>query len=211
MTAVTGQVRPRTVSNLLMRTSSWRWRLALVQIVIAFAAIVYAPYEYKAGPHPIHDDFMMVRRRQVWPPLALRACYMINFPALAAIIPFRFTGGWAARKVVDYTGPDNFSLSVDECLFLTAVGVLWYCVAGMIDRRKGGEASGSRWWRAAGRMIGCLFSAWVFALAAYYAALTDTDRPFRQIGVAGLIWATLLSWYFVSNLTRASRTPRSIQ
>ncbi len=194
-----------------MRIFSWRWSLALLQVVIAFAAIVYAPYEYRAGPHPTYDDFMLSAYRRLWPPHVLRSCYMVNFPALAAIIPFRFTGAWPAREVIDYTGPENFSLSVDECLFLTAVGALWYCLGSIIDRRKRSSASGSKWSRIVGFTIGCLFSAGVLLLAGFYATLTDADRPFREIGGVGLVWAAVLSWYFVSNLIRASRSLRSVQ
>jgi hypothetical protein len=179
--------------------------LALLQIVIALAAIVYAPYEYRAGPHPIHDDFMMARRRQLWPPWALRACSTADFPALAAIIPFRFTGGWTVYDVVDYRGHVPVRLSVDDCLFLAAVGLLWYCLGGMIDRRKRDEIVRPEWSRIVGLIIGCLFSEGVLVLAGFYATRTDADRPFREIGFAGLAWAIALTWYFVSNLLRALR------
>jgi len=184
---------------------SWRWSLALLQVVIAFAAIVYAPYEYRAGPHPIHDDFMMLGYRSVWPPLVLRSCYMVNFPALAAITPLRFTGNWPVRDVVRHRGSLYIHLSVDDCMFLAAVGVLWLCIGNMIDYRNRRTATDPKQ-PSVSLVIGLLSSLGVGALATFYTTLTDADRPFRQIGVAGLIWTLALFWYFVSHLV-SSRTP----
>src|SRR5690242_4292631 len=113
------------VSNLFMRIISWRWTLAFVQIVFAVAALVYAPYQYRAGPHPIGDDFMLLGYRKVWPPPILRTCYALNFPALTAVVPFRFCGNWSSRGVVRYQGHPSFSFSVEDCMFLTGVFALW--------------------------------------------------------------------------------------
>jgi len=46
---------------------SWRWVLPAIQVVLTIAAFVYAPYEYKAAPHPIGDCIGNLRA-QVWPP-----------------------------------------------------------------------------------------------------------------------------------------------
>jgi len=53
--------------------------------------------------------------------------------------------------------------------------------------------------------IGFLFSQGVAALASYLAMLTDGDRPMREIGFVGLLWAVFLLWYFVSNLMAVRR------
>jgi hypothetical protein len=191
-----------------MRTISYRWTLAFVQIVFATAALVYAPYEYKAGPHPVGDDFMLLGCRKVWPPTVLRTSYALNFPALTAVVPFRFWGNWSGRKVVRYQGPPFFSFSVEDCMFLTGVFALWYWLGSRLDRRRqaANRVLRSKSARVTLLTIGCLLSMGVGTLAAYYVMLTDADRPFRQIGMAGLVWGVTLLWYSVRNLTSALRT-----
>jgi hypothetical protein len=188
-----------------MRMFSWRWTLALLQIVIAFAAIVYAPYEYRSRPHLI-GDCTLTDFRKVWPPPVLRVCYMLNFPALTAAIPIRLVS-WSGRHLVEYRGPLYISsLSVDDCMFLAAVGVLWFCLGNMIDHRNRRTAAQPKRSRVVSLIIGLLFSSGMIALAIFYTMLTGADQPFREIGAAGLVWALALFWYFVSNLIRISRT-----
>ena len=191
-----------------MRTISWRWTLASVQFALAVAALVYAPYELRARYHPVGDDFMLLGYRSVYPPPVLRMSYAMNFPALTAVVPFRFWGSWSSRDVVRYQGSPSFSLSVEDCMFLTGVFALWYWLGRRIDRRK--QATNrvlrSKSARVTLLTVGCLLSVGFGTLASYYAMLTDADRPFRQIGIAGLVWAVTLLWYFVCNLMPAFRT-----
>jgi len=196
------------VSNLFMKTISYRWTLAFVQIVFATAALVYAPYEYKAGPHPIGDDFMLLGYRKVWPPPVLRTSYALNFPALTAVVPFRFWGNWSRLKVVRYQGPPFFSFSVEDCMFLTGAFALWYWLGSRLDRRRqeANRVLRSKSARITLLTIGCVLSLGVGTLAVFYIMLTDADRPFRQIGIAGLVWGVTLLWYSVHNLTSALRT-----
>jgi hypothetical protein len=196
------------VSNLCMRTIPWRWTFAFVQFVFAVAALVYAPYEFRAGPHPIGDDFMMVGYRKVWPPPILRTCYALNFPALTAVVPFRFWGNWSRLNVVRYEGHPSFSFSVEDCMFLTAVFALWYWLGNKLDQRRQ-AANGvlrSKSAQVTLLMIGCLLSIGVGTLAAFYLMLTDADRPFRQIGMAGFVWGVTLLFYYVRDLTAALRS-----
>lgn len=195
------------VSNLCMRTIPRRWTFAFVQFAFAVAALVYAPYEFRAGPHPIGDDFMMVGYRIVWPPPILRTCYALNFPALTAVVPFRFWGNWSRLNVVRYEGHPSFSFSVEDCMFLTAVFALWYWLGNKLDQRRQ-AANGvlrSKSAQVTLLMIGCLLSIGVGTLAAYYLMLTDADRPFRQIGMAGFVWGVTLLFYYVRELTAALR------
>jgi hypothetical protein len=191
-----------------MRTIPWRWTFAFVQFVFAVAALVYAPYEFRAGPHPIGDDFMMVGYRKVWPPPILRTCYALNFPALTAVVPFRFWGNWSRLNVVRYEGHPSFSFSVEDCMFLTAVFALWYWLGNKLDQRRQ-AANGvlrSKSAQVTLLMIGCLLSIGVGTLAAFYLMLTDADRPFRQIGMAGFVWGVTLLFYYVRDLTAALRS-----
>lgn len=191
-----------------MRAFPCRWTFAFVQIVLATAALVYAPYEYRARPHPIGDDFMLLGYRKLWPPPILRTCYALNFPALTAVVPFRFWGSWSRRTIVRYQGSPFVSLSVEDGMFLTSVFALWYWVGSRLDRQ--GQATNrvprAKPTRITALTIGCLLSLGVGTLAAYYVMLTDADRPFRQIGLAGLAWGMTLLWHFVWNLTSALRT-----
>jgi hypothetical protein len=188
-----------------MRTISYRWTLAFAQIVFATAALVYAPYEYKAGPHPIGDDAMLLGHRKVWPPPVLRTSYSLNFPVLTAVVPFRFWGYCSSREVVRYPGPPYFSFSVEDCMFLAGVFALWYWLGSRLDRR--GQAANRVLRSKAARItlltIGCLLALGIGTLAVFYIMLTDADRPFRQIGMAGLVWGVTLLWYSVRNLTSA--------
>src|SRR5438270_2832294 len=191
-----------------MKAISYRWMLACVQIVVATAALVYAPYEYKAGPHPVGDDFMLLAYRQVWPPPVLRTSYALNFPALTAVVPFRFWGGWSSRELILHQGPPFFSFSVENCMFLAGVFTLWYWLGSKLDRRRKATARvlRSRSARITLSMIGCLLSLGIGTLAVFYIMLTDADRPFRQLGMAGLVWGGTLLWHSVRNLTSAFRT-----
>jgi hypothetical protein len=152
---------------------------------------------------------MLLGYRSIFPPPILRMSYAMNFPALAAVVPFRFWGSWSLRNVVSYqrTPFFFFSLSVEDCMFLTAVFALWYWLGSGLDQRK--QATNrdlrSKSTRVTLLTIGCLLSAGVGTLASYYVMLTDADRPFRQIGMAGLVWAVTSLWYFVSNLMAAFR------
>jgi len=196
------------VSNLFMKTISYRWTLAFVQIVFATAALVYAPYEYKAGPHPIGDDAGMERKRKVWPPPVLRTSYALNFPALTVVVPLRFWGSWTSRDVVSYRRPPFFSFSVEDCMFLTGVFALWYWLGSRLDRRRraANRVLRSKSVRITLSTIGCLLALGIGTLAVFYIMLTDADRPWRQIGMAGLVWGVTLLWYSVRNLTSALRT-----
>lgn len=192
------------VSNLFMRFISWRWTFAVVQIVFAIAALAYAPYEYRAKPHPTHDDFMLMGYRKLWPPPILRTCYALNFPALSAVVPFRFWGNWSSREVVVIKGT-LLSFSVEDCMFLTAIFALWYWLGSRLDRRRepASVAVRSKWKRVTLLTIGCLLWIGVGTLAAHYLMLTDADRPFRQIGMAGFVWGATLLFYCVRDLTSA--------
>jgi hypothetical protein len=176
-----------------MGTISWRWALAVVQIMLATAALVYAPYEYKARPHPIGDDFMLLGRRQAWPPPVLRMSYALNFPALTVAYSVQFAS-WSGRDAVRYRGRPLVLLSVQDCIYLTGVGALWYWLSGKFDRRKRGTTPATGWKssRIVSLTIGCLFSVGVSALERRCITLTDADRPLRQIGLFGLVWAMAL-------------------
>lgn len=191
-----------------MRMFRWRRILPALQVAFALAAFVYAPYQYRAGRHPIGDDYMLLGYRKMWPPLILRTSYALNFPALTAVVPFRFWGSWSSRDVVRYQGPPYFSLSVDDCMFLAGVFALWHWLGSWLDRRKhtSNRVPRSKSARVTLLVIGCLLLMGVGTLASHYIMLTNADRPFRQIGMAGLVWAVTLLWFFVCNLMTALRT-----
>jgi hypothetical protein len=189
------------------RLFRWRFILPVLQIAIAFAAIVYAPYEYKSRPHPVFDDTYLLGWRRTWPPPILRVSYAINFPA--------HTGTVAVSKIpFDWDTPvihrENHPfiwLSVQDCTFLLAVGALWYWLGSIIDRHSVRVASQrSKVLALVKWTIGCFCTLAVAALAILYVSLTNSDLPLREIGFFGLVWAVILAWYFGSNLTTILRT-----
>ena len=188
-----------------MRTLSWRWALALVQIAAAAAALVYAPYEWRARPHLI-GDCTGVGFRQSWPPPILRMSYAVNFPALTAAYPVQFAS-WSDNRVF-YRREPFIWLSVQDSVFLLGVGTLWYGLGAMLDRRFGRGSSVRRLksLEVIRLTMGCLLAVGVAELAVSYTMLTDTDRPYRQIGPFGLIWALVLFCYFVWKLVAVSKT-----
>jgi hypothetical protein len=194
-----------------MRILSWRWALAFAQITFAIAAFAYAPYQYKAGPHPVGDDFMLLGYRQTWPPPILRMSYAMNFPALTASYSLQFAR-WATIEVVRYNRPPFLFLTLQDCMFLLSVGVLWYWLGAKLDGLVGRRitAQRSRQIIIIGPTVGCVFAVGVAALATFYATLTDADRPLRQIGLFGLAWAAALLWVFIRKLMAVLRTLRSV-
>jgi hypothetical protein len=150
---------------------------------------------------------MLLGYRSVFPPPILRLTYAMDFPAVTAAYSVQFAS-WAAREVVHYQGPPVVSLSVQNCVFLAGVGVLWYWIGEMLDRRKcrTETASSSNSSGPVPFAIGFLFAVGVDALASFFAMHTEADRPMRQIGFFGLVWAVSLLWYFGSNLIAALRT-----
>jgi len=81
-----------------MKALAWRWALPAIQLAMAFAALIYAPYELAARYHVIGDDFMLLGYRSVYPPPILRFAYAINFPAIAAAYSVQFEVGVSARQ-----------------------------------------------------------------------------------------------------------------
>ncbi|MGA3105766.1 MAG: hypothetical protein ABSD53_14895 [Terriglobales bacterium] len=149
---------------------------------------------------------MMLGHRQSWPPPSLRVAYAINFPALTAAYPVQFAS-WSDNRVF-YRRDPFIWLSVQDSVFLLAVGALWYGLGTMLDRKLGRRSSiiGSKSLAVIRLTMGSLFAVGVATLAMFYTMLTDADRPYRQIGPFGLIWAALLFWYFGSTLLVALRT-----
>jgi len=194
------------VSNIAMRTFSWRWALPLQQIALATAALVYAPSEWKARPHLI-GDCTGVGRRATWPPPLLRISYALNFPALTAAYPAQFAS-WSDNRVF-YRREPFIWLSAQDSLFLLAIGALWYWLGAMLDGLRGRRSSvqRSKSMTIARQAIGCVFAVGVVALGTYYSTLSNADRPYRQIGPFGLIWGVTLFCYFVWRLVAILSPP----
>jgi hypothetical protein len=191
----------------------WRWILPILQIAIASAAIVYAPYEYKARPHPIGDDTNLLGYRKAWPPPMLRMSYALNFPAHAAAFSVQFAHSlgirfnWDTIPVIYRRDRPFIWVSVEDCMFLITVGALWFWLGEMLEgRARQGVRPKARVLAIIKSLTGCCCALAVAALATFYATLTNADLPLRQIGFFGLLWAASLSWYFGSHLIAALRT-----
>lgn len=191
------------MSNGAVGIFSWRRALPLVQIALALLALVYAPYQYRAAPHPSGDDFMLLGYRQSWPPSILRISYAVNFPAWTAAYSVQFAR-WASREVVHYQDRVLLSLTVQECLFLLSVGVLWSWLGAKLDVHVGRSRAprSSEKLNVVSLTMGFAFTAAVAGLAMFYASLTEADRAWRQIGPFGLAWAAALFAHFARKLLR---------
>lgn len=189
-----------------MRVRSWRWILAVVQIAAAFAALVYAPSQWKTRPHLI-GDCTLVGFRQTWPPPILRAAYAVNFPALVASYSVQFASWSDIPVLYNREGPFIW-VSVQDGIFLVSVGILWYWLGSILDRRLGGynEIPRSKPLAVVALLSGCLFAITAATLATLYATRTDADRPYRQIGPFGLVWSAMLLCYFCWKLISLYRT-----
>jgi hypothetical protein len=179
-----------------MRVRSWRWILAVVQIAAAFAALVFAPSQWKAHPHLI-GDCTLVGFRQTWPPPILRVTYAVNFPALVASNAVQYAS-WSDIPVLHRREAPFVWVSVQDGIFLVNVGFLWYWLGSILDRRLEGhnDIRRSKPLAVVGLTSGCLFAITTTALATFYATRTNADRPYRQIGPFGLVWSAMLLCYF---------------
>jgi hypothetical protein len=180
-----------------MNKLSWRWILPLVQIAFAAAALLYAPTRYRHGPRYIGDDSGLVFYRKHYPPPVTRIAYAVNFPAFAATVPVRFLPWWLTVRVHVTREDPLIWLDAEDFVFVCAVGVLWYWVDARIDLffRRGRVAKRSKKLSTAVVVLGFLFALGVGTLAMLCTRLTDADRPFKQIGPFGLIWAAMLLSY----------------
>ena len=79
---------------------------------------------------------MLVGYRKTWPPPILRMSYAMNFPALTASYSLQFAR-WAASAVVRYNRPPFLFLTLQDCMFLLSVGVLWYWLGAKLDASLG--------------------------------------------------------------------------
>ncbi len=186
-----------------MNKPSWRWILPLVQVALAAAALLYAPTQYRNGPHAIGDDSGLVIWGRTYPPPVTRIAYAVSFPAYVATIPVRFMPWRLTERFHVHREEPLILLDTRDFVFLCAVGVLWYWVGSRLDlfSRRGKVAMRSKTVSTALVALGFLFSLCVGALAIFCIMLTDADKPFKQIGPFGLIWSVLLlsfcSWKFV--------------
>ena len=198
--AVTGIESPQRCLILLVANLSWRCALPVVQLAAALAALLYAPYQYRARPHAIFDDSGLVAFQRNWPPPVLRILYAVNFPGLAVAIPVRYAR-WSDVPLVHRQEPFIW-LSVEDTVFLIGVVVLWYWLGTMLDRRLGcrGIRQRSKLITIIGLMIGCLLSLGLGALAVYFTLLTDVLKPYKQIGPFGVMWSALLLFCFARRL-----------
>ncbi len=189
-----------------MRIFSWRWILALVQITAAVAAFVYRPTSIAQAVTP--SAMTPVCGFGARP--GLRRFYgcltQSIFQQWRPPIPY--------NSRVGLVGPYFVASHSSDCQYKTAcfflgVGALWYWLGTALDRLLGrrSNARRSKPLTMLGLATGCLFAVGVAALATFYTMATDADRPYRQIGLFGLIWAVVLLCHFVWSLVVVLKTP----
>lgn len=182
-----------------MNTIRWRWVLSALQVVLTIAAFVYAPYEYRANPHPI-GDCIGDQRAQVWPPVAERAALAISFPAYAAVVPIGHSH-WSGELRYTYGRLDIF-FDLQDLLFFGGVGLLWYWIGAKLDTRLNKSISPTRsqvsFLTLVALSLGVLFAIGVGVLA--FELANSKLRPQIQVAPFGFVWSLILLAYFGSTL-----------
>ena len=179
-----------------MKHVSWRWALTTFQVGLAVVALLYAPTQYRHGRHAIWDDSGLVVWRATYPPPSLRIVYAINFPALVGTHfgppPPRWT-----YFLISTEKPFCIVFDTNDFAFVVAVGLLWTWVGRQVEVFIGIRRNSIRPMpiRRGMLVLGCLFTAGIGFFAAYYTALSDADKPYKQIGPFGLAWFIALAFY----------------
>jgi hypothetical protein len=121
---------------------------------------------------------------------------VVNFPALALNFPISPGTPPMRGATVVYDADGMYQITVEDIGFFCCVGIFWWLVGGMLDRRRqrGGRPFCGR--RAALALLSCGL-AFGFATGAYATVLlASRDLPWEQIGTAGVAWALVLVAYF---------------
>ncbi len=180
-----------------MKYLRWQWFVPLLQLLIAFGAWVYEPYEYRlqATRDGISgDNNVLTYFYQHHPAPVLSVSWGINFPALVLAYPFRKYTNELFYYRNSYT---HMSLTPWMVGFFVGVAVLWWWIGWRLDRMLGRNrvTPRSRWTTTAELMCGFLFG----VLSAVYATqIVRQDwqlRPERPIAVGGMVWSLVLLAY----------------
>jgi hypothetical protein len=188
-----------------MRRVRVKWFLPIVQLLLALAAYVYGPAQYKAildRSGVMGDNNVMEYSAQNSPAPIERLSLGINFPAIALDCPlWRF-----GNQIWLYRGGRIifFEITPRGVGFFFGVVVFWYWVGRKFDECRGNpriaRPSGVRMaWLWGGLAFGIVTG----ACAVFIYVVDGFFRPERQVAYAGIAWSFALIAYFAWQLTRA--------
>jgi hypothetical protein len=185
---------------------NWKWLLPIVQLALALACHVYDPHLYRviAERDGAVDNPEYVFQHV--PALAGRVSQGLNFPALVLNYPIRNVDGVIFKHNSDYT---LIWISTTDVGFFLGIVLFWFWVGMRLDEGLGRRRK--RDWPSKARVVGLGCGVLFSLLTGAYAVqmIGGKWRPFRQIGMFGMVWAVALCAYFVWRLTRTVREPRS--
>ena len=188
-----------------MRRVRWKWFLPLAQLLLALAAYVYEPRQFKAilvKDGVMGDNNVLEYSKQHDPAPVQRISLGINFPALALDYPLWHN----SNQLWSYSdGPNAIFIEITTrgIGFFIGIAVFWYWVGKKLDECRGNRTiARSRRTRIAWLSCGLVFGILTGACAAKILVLDWYFLPERQIGFAGIAWSLALIAYFVWQLTR---------
>lgn len=192
-----------------MKRIRWKWFLPIVQLVLATAAFVCGPHEFKAilllnGASG--DNNMLEYNGQNFPPPVERISQGINFPALVLGYPLKT---YNANELFFYRNNYTFiAICLSDIGFFAGIVAFWYCVGRKLDQHLG-RIPKSTWPRKA-RIAGLICGLSFGILTGAYALqmIASKWHPERQIGSFGIVWSFALiayfAWRFMHELRVAS-------
>jgi hypothetical protein len=164
----------------------WRFVLPAIQLVVAVAAHVYGPHEYRVQARHDRATSNIIYYFQHYPAPTERVSLGVNFPALTLSFPFREASGTIYEHNSPYT---NVRVSYSDVTFFAAIVLFWQIVGGVLERRCFSRVC-PRWAQVAGVILGVGFTILVAAHALRLVA--EKWQPEREMGAFGLAWAALL-------------------
>ena len=195
-----------------MRRVRWKWFLPIVQVLLALAAYVYEPTQYKAimvRSGVVGDNNVLEYSAQNSPAPIERFSLGINFPAIALDLPLWRLG----NQLWLYRNRDRrifFEITLRGVGFFFGVAVFWYWVGGKLDECRGNpRIARPRGVRMAWLWGGLTFGIETGACGVLIYVVDGSSRAERQVAYAGMAWSLALIAYFAWQLKRAWSTRSS--
>ena len=190
-----------------MKRISWKWFLPLMQLILASAALVYGPPEYRARlwlDDVLGDNNVLEYFNQHFPAPVVRASYGINFPALVLDYPLM---GYT-KDLFHFSNDFTFiNITPRGVGFFVGIAIFWYWVGRKLDQYLGRSPTiiRPRKTRVAGLTCGLVLGILTGAFAIEILIRDWNFRPERQIGAFGIVWSFVLIAYFAWQFTRELR------
>jgi len=171
--------------------------LPLMQVLLAIAVMLYAPYEYRIAMQNAHAYGNSEWRAKHSPPPSERIASAINFPAMTLNYPSRNWG----RTVYQHT---YIILAVHDFTYVVWIAVFWTWLGRQVDQRlaRSWMKNYSRCLAVIESSLGIILGLLCAAYALSMLVSSDRSAPLAEIAVGGLVWAALLIVLFGGYVVR---------